>query len=362
MKKACHYWRQRFDALANPDGAEPTEVQVQAVQGLFYRGLGAANLHEWSLLAGDAQHEILKTIASEASSHRRNPGAPPASSHPSRGDKDGVGDTAGSGSTDGACSLDSDSDSDGGGNVGSDGNGTVSGDSDGHGRDGLNGLAASARPDGWARAADASDALDTRSRGQRELDGLISALTGALSLTAPDSGGGLRPQVLVTIDYQTLAGQLEEAASTGTLISQAAYTGPVTPQTIRQLACDADLIPVVLGGKGEVLDVGRSQRLFPRRLRRAITARDGGCAAPACSIPAPWCEVHHIEHWEHGGPTSVDNGVLLCSHHHHAVHSGSWQISVREGIPWFIPARHHDPGQRPRRNHYWRSDAEDEAA
>lgn len=89
-------------------------------------------------------------------------------------------------------------------------------------------------------------------------------------------------------------------------------------------------------------------------LRRAITARDGGCTAPGCSIPAPWCEAHHIQHWEDGGPTSVDNGTLLCSHHHHAVHAGAWGISVWQGIPWFVPARYLDPDRRPRRNLYWR--------
>lgn len=329
VKKACVYWRQRFDALANPDGIEPTEAQAQAVQGLFYHGRGPANLHRWSLLAGDAQHEILKTIASAASSHRRRPASPPGASKtaPRASNAEGSHGDVGPEASHG----DGDTDS-----------GFIP-------------------PGIWSQAAEASDALDSRSRGQRELDGLISALIGALSLTT-HGDGGVRPQVLVTIDYQTLAGQLQEAGSTGTLISQAAYTGPVTPQTIRRVACDADLIPVVLGGEGEVLDVDRAHRLFPRRLRRAITARDGGCAAPACSIPAPWCEAHHIEHWENGGPTSVDNGVLLCSHHHHAVHSGNWEISVREGIPWFIPARHHDLERRPRRNRYWRPGALDEAA
>lgn len=138
------------------------------------------------------------------------------------------------------------------------------------------------------------------------------------------------------------------------MVSTTSYVGDINPQTIRQLACEADLIPVVLGGSGEILDVGRSKRLFTPQLRRAITARDGGCTAPGCSIPAPWCEAHHIRHWEDGGPTSVENGALLCSHHHHAVHAGAWKISVRQGIPWFIPARYLDPQRRPRRNFYWR--------
>jgi len=350
VKKACLYWRQRFDALANPDGTEPTDAQAQAIQGLFYHGRGPTNLHRWSLLAGDAQHEILKTIDSAASSHRRNPAGPPGTSTTAPGVSDtaeGASDTAEGGLNAPPGALNA------GGSYGN-----VAPEALPDDRDADSG---STPPESWSQAAEASDALDLRSRGRRELDGLISALTGALSLTT-HGDGGTRPQVLVTIDYQTLAGQLQDAGSTGTLISQAAYAGPVTPQTIRQVACDADLIPVVLGGKGEILDAGRAHRLFPRRLRRAITARDGGCAAPACSIPAPWCEAHHIEHWENGGPTSVENGVLLCSHHHHAVHSGTWDISVRDGIPWFIPARHHDPERRPRRNRYWRPGALDEAA
>lgn len=137
-------------------------------------------------------------------------------------------------------------------------------------------------------------------------------------------------------------------------ISRASYAGEIDPAVIRAWACDADLIPVVLGGEGQVLDLGRTRRLFPSRLRRAITARDGGCAAPGCTIPAPWCEAHHIEHWEHGGPTSVDNGVLLCSHHHHAVHAEAWTISMRNGVPWFVPAAYRDPRRRPRRNTVWR--------
>lgn len=295
LSKICQHWHQRFEAMVNPDGAEPNEAQLNAAQGLFYRGQGKG-LHRWTVVATDAQHEILKTIASAGSNPRTAPG--------------GAADAS---SIDGAGA--------------------------------------------WARQLEDADTLDTRTRGQRELDGLISALTGALALTATDTadgGSGARPQVMVTIDYQTLLKQTHHADATRQWISSASYTGQISPASIRQWACDADIIPVVLGGQGEVLDVGRSQRLFTRKLRRAIMARDGGCSAPGCSIPAPWCEAHHIEHWENGGPTSVDNGTLLCSHHHHAVHAGAWEISVQSGIPWFIPAPYLDPIRRPRRNKYWR--------
>ena len=138
---------------------------------------------------------------------------------------------------------------------------------------------------------------------------------------------------------------------TGTL----AFTGPVTAATIRKIACDADIIPVLLGSQGRILDIGRTSRIFPPHIRKAITARDQGCAFPGCTIPAPWCEAHHINYWSRGGTTSTDNGTLLCSHHHHLTHKEQWTIQIRAGIPWFIPPPHLDPRQRPRRNHYFRS-------
>ena len=137
---------------------------------------------------------------------------------------------------------------------------------------------------------------------------------------------------------------------TGTLL----FTGPVTAGTIRKIACDADIIPVVLGGEGQILDIGRASRVFPPHIRKAITARDRGCAFPQCTIPAPWCEAHHITYWSRGGTTGTGNGTLLCSHHHHVIHKEHWSIQMRTGIPWFIPPPHLDPARTPRRNTYFR--------
>ncbi len=103
---------------------------------------------------------------------------------------------------------------------------------------------------------------------------------------------------------------------TGSLL----FTGPVTAGTVRKIACDADIIPVLLGGEGRILDIGRASRLFPPHLRKALIARDQGCAFPGCTIPAPWCEAHHITYWSRGGTSGTDNGALLCSHHHHVIH------------------------------------------
>ena len=141
------------------------------------------------------------------------------------------------------------------------------------------------------------------------------------------------------------------ATGTGTFT----FTGPVTPATIRKIACDADIIPILLGSEGRILDIGRTTRIFPPHIRKALTARDQGCAFPNCTIPAPWCEAHHTTYWSHGGPTSTDNGTLLCSHHHHLIHKEQWTIHMRSGIPWFIPPPHIDPHQKPRRNHHHRT-------
>ncbi|MDT0212454.1 DUF222 domain-containing protein [Rothia sp. ARF10] len=90
--------------------------------------------------------------------------------------------------------------------------------------------------------------------------------------------------------------------------------------TVRRLACDADVIPVVLGAQGEVLDVGRAARLFTRAQRRALTHRDGGCTWPGCDAPAAWVRAHHVVHWVDGGRSDIDNAALLCQRHHTHVH------------------------------------------
>ena len=215
--------------------------------------------------------------------------------------------------------------------------------------------------------------LDLRSRPQRLLDGLVGACKLALATGQLPAAGGLRPQVMVTIDYRDLLtrlgthpagrgrrpgppastpgpaadGALEQ---TGSLL----FTGPVTAGTVRKIACDADIIPVLLGGEGRILDIGRASRLFPPHVRKALIARDRGCAFPGCTIPAPWCEAHHITYWSRGGTSGTENGALLCSHHHHVIHKEAWSIQVRTGIPWFIPPPHLDPRQQPRRNHYFK--------
>ena len=119
----------------------------------------------------------------------------------------------------------------------------------------------------------------------------------------------------VTIDHDVLARRVADA---GDLPE---FDGvPVDPETVRRLACDASIVPIVLGSESEVLDVGRATRTIPPAVRRAIDLRDAGCTWPGCDAPPSWCDAHHIEHWAHGGTTTLENLRLVCRRHHTAIH------------------------------------------
>jgi hypothetical protein len=192
-------------------------------------------------------------------------------------------------------------------------------------------------------------ALDPRTRPQKLLDALIGACQVALRTNELPRTGGHRPQIMVTIGYQELFGTLTTGQSTGVF----AFTGPVSPDRVRQLACDADLIPLVLGSAGQILDQGRKQRLHTQSQRLAIIARDKGCIRPGCSMPPAWCEVHHVTYWENGGRTTVDEGVLACSYDHHVIHHGGATVTMINGIPYWTAPPDIDPSRTPRRNTYF---------
>ncbi len=128
--------------------------------------------------------------------------------------------------------------------------------------------------------------------------------------------GGDATSVVVTIDHDTLRTGLGLATtSTGEVI---------TASEARRLACTAGILPAVLDGKTRVLDLGRTQRLFTPAQRKALAIRDRECRADGCDIPAAWCEAHHETPWSQGGPTDLDNALLLCSFHHHRAHDPTY--------------------------------------
>lgn len=99
----------------------------------------------------------------------------------------------------------------------------------------------------------------------------------------------------------------------------------------RKIACDTRVIPVVMGGPGEVLDVGRATRTIPPAIRRALIARDQGCVWPGCDRAPIHCDGHHIQHWLDDGPTSLVNLALLCHSHHHRLHKYNLMLHPPKG-------------------------------
>ena len=196
------------------------------------------------------------------------------------------------------------------------------------------------------------------------------------SATAPD------PRLAVTTDLESLRSGLAERIDwthlgetdptstdptgtdpTGTLLDGYRCPGGTTedgthlsPAAVRRLACDADLIPVALGGRGQVLDVGRTNRLVTTAIWTALVCRDQHCAFPGCTRPPVMCHAHHIIHWADGGTTALANLVLLCGHHHRTIHHTPWQVRTNpaDGRPEFRPPPKHGAQQdwirsRPRR-------------
>lgn len=297
----------RWENVLDQDGQEPSEKVLKARQGVFLRGR-RHGLHFLEIGATDEQFEHLITVMNAAA----NPRVPAAES--SGGGTPGEEGAA----ADGAATHAHQSPDDGHGH----------GPLDEREQSGLRG-----QPDQSTRA-------------QKLLDRLVSACRIALAGDGLPDTGGHRPQVMVTINYRDLLSDLGHDG-------HSVFAQQMSASSIRRIACDADILPIVLGGSGQVLDIGRSQRLFPPHLRRALVARDKGCAFPDCTMPATWCEAHHIVPWSAGGTTNVRDGVLLCARHHHVIHEGNWSVISIHGVPWFRPPRYQDPSQRLRRNRYW---------
>ena len=143
--------------------------------------------------------------------------------------------------------------------------------------------------------------------------------------------GGDATTVVVTIPFDSLVADLGTGDFVGTgNVPSDPHTDDragesITASQARRLACNARIIPAVLGGASEVLDLGRAQRLFTAAQRRALLIRDRTCRAEGCDIPGTWSEAHHWVAWQAGGDTDLDNGVLLCSHHHHRAHDPHYE-------------------------------------
>ena len=146
-------------------------------------------------------------------------------------------------------------------------------------------------------------------------NGLVELAAIALAAGELPDSGGLKPQVTVVVEATTLAGEPGPAG-------RAAHVGPLTRADVLSLCCDADLHLAHLDTHGQLVALQTPQRIVPPSLRRALNARDRGCAHSGCDAPAARCHAHHLIHWADGGPTALGNLALLCPRHHRAWHRG----------------------------------------
>ncbi len=166
---------------------------------------------------------------------------------------------------------------------------------------------------------------DLRAAGQRRVEALAEVCRVASGLESSDTPGAAATlhvtMSLTDLQRVTGAGEVLDSVADGTLVG---------PEALRRLACDAALVPHVLGSADEPLTLGRIVRLFNRAHRRHLRLRDRGCTFPGCTAPAAWAQAHHVRHWVDGGRTDVSNAAFLCQRHHTVVHRRRLWATVRE--------------------------------
>ncbi|MFC0313262.1 DUF222 domain-containing protein [Gordonia phosphorivorans] len=210
---------------------------------------------------------------------------------------------------------------------------------------------------------------DRRSAKRRRADAMAQVIRTYLSHSERPESGGVLPHVTLSVPaavvmngqvLDSVAGQAISvpitAADDDTAVPWLGFGGPISARTAELIMCEAAVALALLDEHGVPLNVGREKRLFTPGIRKALVLRDRGCAFPGCGVPPSWCDGHHVEHWEHGGVTSLDNGVLLCRRHHTVIHHGGWEVFIgHDRQPWFIPPA--DPDHPKRRREPIRSNA-----
>ncbi len=180
---------------------------------------------------------------------------------------------------------------------------------------------------------------DTRTPGQRRADALTEICRRVLTHGDAPVNGGERPQVSVIVPLATIEQRV------GAQPGELAWTGPVSPELVRQMLCDAAVTRIVVDGTSQPLDVGRATRAVPAGMRRAVMIRDRHCQWPDCDVPAVWCDCHHIQHWAGGGHTTITNLIMLCGYHHTRLHATGMTILRRpDGRTEIIPDEHSQHG------------------
>jgi hypothetical protein len=164
---------------------------------------------------------------------------------------------------------------------------------------------------------------DETTPAMRRADALVRLAEVAMAKGADTAGA--RPNVSYVIQAPTA--DLALPMSLGT------FAGVIGPGERDRILCDATITPIVVGDDGVPLSVGRATNVWPVPISRTIHSLDGGCQWPGCEIPGTWCDIHHVEHWQHGGETSAENGTLFCRRHHRFLHAHpQWTVSFEHRI------------------------------
>jgi hypothetical protein len=158
---------------------------------------------------------------------------------------------------------------------------------------------------------------DDRTRAQQNADALVQLCDNQLASGDLPVLRTVKPHVVVTVDIEDLVDP-----ATGPGAARTGFGATLSAARARGIACDSTVTRIVLGPQGLPLDVGRTHRVVPPHLRRAVENRDGHCVFAGCGAPTHWCDVHHLVEWINDGETSLDNSALLCERHHTKVHHG----------------------------------------
>jgi hypothetical protein len=188
-----------------------------------------------------------------------------------------------------------------------------------------------------ARVAAGAKNITPRQQAQLSAEALHALICGQRQSKVESGAVG------VLIDLNALIDG-DATAPDGTRRTAETYGGhPLPVETIRRIACDAGIIPIVLNGDSQPLDVGRERRLATRAQRMALRARYPTCGMDAgCNVPFDDCQIHHIDPWKHGGHTDLDRMVPGCDHHHHLIHEGGWTLHRQPNGTWQL-----HPPQKP---------------
>ncbi|WP_198047363.1 HNH endonuclease signature motif containing protein [Kutzneria sp. 744] len=168
---------------------------------------------------------------------------------------------------------------------------------------------------------------DPRTTAERQGDAFAEIIELASRSEGLPEQGGERPHLTLSMSFKDFMDNTGVAKVEGGGVMSAAEA--------RRIACDSTVMRMVLGANEEILNVGRQQRTAPKGIRKALIERDGTCAFPGCATEPARCHAHHVVEWANGGPTSLDNMVLLCGSHHRLIHHSRWTVTMVDQRPVF---------------------------